>query len=80
MKTRTAEQARNEFLETGITVSEWARRHGFSRELVNQVLSGKSKAVRGQAHRIAVTLGIKEGRVVSLENFIGGGKQAQTQE
>lgn len=57
---KSAEQARNEFERRGLSVSEWARARGFNRRLVVYVLNG-GPAHRGQAHDIAVALGIKVG-------------------
>jgi len=62
MNTFTADdvrQARAAFHERGESIAEWAREHGFSASAVYQVLSGRSLALRGEAHRIAVELGLK---------------------
>lgn len=58
---RTSKEIRREFRRLGISVSKWAKTHGFSPVLVYQVMSGSRKALRGESHRIAVTLGLKEG-------------------
>lgn len=50
---------RQAFSEAGLVVSDWADAHGFRRESVYAVLSGRSKGRRGEAHRIAVALGLK---------------------
>ena len=64
------QQVRREFQAAGISVSEWCRQNHFSRELVNQVLSGKNKGLRGQGHKIMVALGLKPGAmVVSVKDF-----------
>ena len=60
---------RQAFDDAGVSVSEWAAEHGFRRESVYAVLSGRSKARRGEAHRIAVALGLKSVPKMSL--FIG---------
>lgn len=60
---RTPEEARAELQRKGITVSEWALANGFSVPIVFEVLSGRRKCIRGQSHRIAVALGIKEGEI-----------------
>lgn len=54
-------RVRSEFEANGLSVSGWAKRHGFSQALVYQILSGKRKPVRGESHRIAVALGLKNG-------------------
>lgn len=61
--TRTPEQARAELQRKGISISEWAVTNGFSVAIVFEVLSGKRKCIRGQSHKIAVALGLKEGEI-----------------
>ena len=41
----------------------WAREHGFCPQTVYDVISGRLLGTRGEAHRVAVTLGIKEGAI-----------------
>lgn len=52
---------RQEFARRGLSVSAWARAHGYSCQLVYQVLAGRKRCVRGQCHEIAVRLGLKDG-------------------
>lgn len=52
---------RRELERRGMTVRGWAREHGFSERLVHEVISGRKKGRWGQAHNIAVLLGLKEG-------------------
>lgn len=66
---KTAAQVRAEFLEAGISVAGWARANGFTRETVVDLLRGQSKGLRGEAHRAAVALGLKAGRVVGMHQF-----------
>ena len=47
------------FYARGERISEWALAHGFSKAMVYSVLSGRSRARHGQAHLIAVALGLK---------------------
>lgn len=63
MTTRTAEEAKTELRRQGISISQWAIANGFSTNLVFEVLAGRKKCVRGQAHRIAIKLGLKEGEI-----------------
>lgn len=63
MKLRTPEEARQALLDQGVSITEWAVRNGYSPNLVNMILSGRRKPMRGQSHNIAVSLGIKSGRV-----------------
>lgn len=53
------EQLRSAFEQAGVSVSDWAAAHGFRRENVYAVLSGRAKGRRGQSHRIAAALGLK---------------------
>lgn len=57
------------FADTGISVAEWARVQGFSTGLVYQVLEGRRKCLRGQSHKIAVALGLKQGATMDLEEL-----------
>ena len=52
-------ELRQYFVEDGVSVAEWARQRNFSLPLVYSVLKGKSRASRGESHRIAVALGLK---------------------
>jgi gp16 family phage-associated protein len=60
-KVRSLKEAREAFHRSGKSVVDWAREHGFSVALVYLVLGGHRKCQRGQSHRIAVKLGIKDG-------------------
>lgn len=53
------EAVRRRLYEQGVPVIEWARENGFDVHLVYGVLSGRSRASRGESHRIAVALGLK---------------------
>lgn len=56
---RTPAQARKWLEANGINVSEWCRVRGISRYAVADLLRGKSKGYRGDAHKAAVALGMK---------------------
>lgn len=58
---KTLDEAREELVMRGISISQWARQHGLSEAIVSGVLRGEKKGARGQAHRAAVLLGIKNG-------------------
>lgn len=58
---KSREQVRKQFNRVGLSVAQWSRTHGVSQSLTYQVLRGDKKGVRGEAHRIAVLLGIKDG-------------------
>lgn len=53
------EAVRRQFYANGMTVTDWAREHGFDVHLVYSVLNGRSRARRGQSHEIAIALGLK---------------------
>lgn len=58
-------RVRAEMDSAGISVAEWARANGFERATVVDVLLGRRAGHHGEAHRVAVALGLKKGRVVS---------------
>jgi len=60
-------RVKSDFFARGEGISEWALAHGFSPSLVYGVLSGRTKGRRGQAHRIAVELGLKPRAASSTE-------------
>jgi gp16 family phage-associated protein len=64
-------QARQEFIQEGMSVADWARLHSFSLPLVYAVLNGRNHASRGESHKIAVALGVK--KTVHQPRFTGVG-------
>jgi len=58
---KTTAQVMDDFEKRGLSIAAWAREHGFKPDRVYQVLSGKHKPLRGESHRIAVTLHLKVG-------------------
>lgn len=56
------EAVRRRLYEDGVSAIDWARENGFDAHLVYGVLSGRSRASRGESHRIAVALGLKPQR------------------
>ncbi len=44
--------SRQWFTDTGTTICTWAASHGFSKELVYAVLSGRIRGVRGEAFHV----------------------------
>lgn len=61
---RTSEDVRADFERKGISISQWAIANQFAPNLVYDVLAGRRNPTRGQTHRIAVTLGLKDGEIV----------------
>lgn len=58
---KTPEEVRAEFDRLGVSIAAWARKHGFKRGLVYEVLAKRRKCKRGNSHKIAVLLGLKDG-------------------
>ena len=58
---RTPAEVRSWFFEEGLAVSAWALQHGFRPQVVYALLAGRTRGSRGQAHCVAVALGLKRG-------------------
>ena len=58
---RTAAQAKAWLEHQGKSVQEFAREHGVDPATTYQVLAGRKKGKRGEAHKVAVLLGMKDG-------------------
>ncbi|WP_296871388.1 DNA-binding protein [Tibeticola sp.] len=81
-KLRTHQEARAWLHEQGITITQWSEDHGFSHPLVREVLAGRKKGLRGQAHNIAIALGLKRGVPTDRPARVkrgGGAASAQAQ-
>lgn len=63
-KHSTPQDVRAEWLRKGVSQNDWARKHGFTPATVSQVMSGRNSGARGVGHKIAVTLGIKDGVII----------------
>lgn len=50
---------KRQFWLSGESISAWANRNGFSAATTYSLLAGRLRANRGEAHRIAVALGLK---------------------
>lgn len=48
------------FEANGLSFAQWADEHGFRKANVYSVLSGRTKGRRGEAHKIALALGLKQ--------------------
>lgn len=57
----TPEQARAALDRKGMSIAEFCRVHSLNKNLVSDLLNGRRKGRRGEAHRAAVLLGIKDG-------------------
>ena len=65
---KTRAQVREEFASRGWSISTWARDNSYSPNMVIAILADNQanpriKCLRGDAHNIAVALGLKEGVV-----------------
>lgn len=60
-KLKTPEEVQEEFTRSGASIADWARKMGFNPKRVYDVLQRRSPGARGEAHRIAVKLGLKDG-------------------
>lgn len=58
-KHMTADQAKAALRRSGVTLRDFAQRHGFPVAQVYAVVNGRVKGTRGQGHQIAVALGMK---------------------
>lgn len=61
VKLRSREQVREEFFKQGVSIADWARKSGFKYSQVIDVLRADRPCHRGNSHKIAVLLGIKDG-------------------
>jgi gp16 family phage-associated protein len=59
----TPEQARADLDRKGQSIADFSRKHGLNKNLVSDLLNGRKKGKRGEAHKAAVLLGIKDGVV-----------------
>lgn len=60
---QACKEARSRLEMQGISVKEFALRHQLTPSTVYAVINGQKKCLRGEAHRAAVLLGIKQGAV-----------------
>ena len=59
MQAQTREQIRQRFRCEGRTLADWARERGYKPNKVYRVMAGIDKGYYGEAHVIAVQLGLK---------------------
>ena len=63
------QRTRASFDAAGITLAEWARANRFAYMTVVDVINGRRAGHHGEAHRVALALGLKQGRVVDVALF-----------
>jgi gp16 family phage-associated protein len=70
---KTAKQVKAAFARKGVSVRSWAIANKFCPSLVCEILNEKKgrKCLRGESHKIAVRLGLKQGEI---SNSIKGKK------
>lgn len=61
----TTEQARAALDRHGTSIAEFSRRHHLNKNMVSDLLNGRKKGRRGEAHRAAVLLGLKDGVITN---------------
>lgn len=59
MQPQTPAQVRQRFRREGRTLAQWARDRGYKPNKVYRVMAGIDKGYYGEAHTIAVELGLK---------------------
>lgn len=64
MTCKTPEDVKAELARKGVSISQWAAANGLNVMVVYAVLSGRRKGNRGETHRAAVLLGLKQGEIV----------------
>lgn len=57
--------AKKRLVEQGLSAADFAKRHNLNPSTVYAVLNGQKKCLRGEAHRAAVLLRIKEGEITN---------------
>jgi gp16 family phage-associated protein len=62
---QACQEARGRLASQGISAKDWAKQHDLSPSTVYAVLNGQKKCLRGEAHRAAVLLGIKDGVIAN---------------
>ena len=62
---QACQEARDRLARLGISAKDWAEKNEFNPSTVYAVLNGQKKCLRGEAHRAAVLLGIKDGVITN---------------
>ena len=67
MQIKTPAQVKQEFINSGTPVSNWATKNVFVPQEVYKVLNGQAKGNFGRAYEIAVALGLKNKTKVTVQ-------------
>ena len=62
-------RVRQRFVDAGVTIRGWAKAQGFHYSTVIDVMNGRRAGHHGEAHRVAVALGLKHGLVTDAASF-----------
>lgn len=57
---KSIQKVKEDFSSAGISIAEWARDNQFSPDLVYRIFKKNKIPKRGESHKIAVKLGLKE--------------------
>ena len=61
------EEAKKNFYTRGLSISGWAKAHNLAPQYVYDLLNGRTAGERGESHRAAVLLGLKDGIIDQKE-------------
>lgn len=75
----TSQEFRQSLSARGESVSAWSQRHGLQAQVVFDLLRGRSKGLRGEAHRAAVLLGMKHGDITGAASATSAAKTKKKQ-
>lgn len=64
--TRTAKEIKEELARKGRSIADLAQEYGLKANTVYNLLSGRLAGTRGESHRAAVILGLKEGELPAV--------------
>ncbi len=65
MEANRAQEVKAQLARKGVSVAQWSAANNLSVMTVYSLLAGRQKGNRGESHRAAVLLGLKDGEVVS---------------
>ena len=76
--TKTPEEFKQELADADLTVVDWAKQHGFSRDVCYSVLSGRSQYKRGVARKCARAMGLLATPTTKKRTASKGNSRAMT--
>jgi gp16 family phage-associated protein len=76
---KTPSEAKQWFLDRGISITTWAQQHGFHRSVVYAALAGRTKGRRGDAHEVAIALQLKPIPMDDTESMPQSGQASDIQ-